>query len=251
MNIEFLMLVLNVNFPNCPQAHKINIDIYIKKKKNWETIFRIFHISKVKPMEQLNASFSLSKLINCFEKKIVGMNFKLLLVLFLATSLLVSMSDAGKDRRKKQKQKERQEDDDNNDEPAGGSEMGESGKAKDEKERTSVLEKQAGKKGDDESSSSEEDKEDEDEKKDNSTVIIREENEIIKAEKELDEEKVDQFRQSRVLRFTRSADEARVLPTDAAKFKRDTITQTLKSKELNDGVQLPLDKKPTATASTN
>lgn len=51
--------------------------------------------------------------------------------------------------------------------------MGESGKAKDEKERTSVLEKQAGKKGDDESSSSEEDKEDEDEKKDNSTVIIR------------------------------------------------------------------------------
>ncbi|KAF1747074.1 hypothetical protein GCK72_023533 [Caenorhabditis remanei] len=176
------------------------------------------------------------------------MNFKLFVVLFLAASLLVSMSEAGKDRRKKQKQKDRAEDDEADEETAGGKGLENSGKGKDEKERTSVLEKQAEKKTDDDESSSEEDDE-EDGKKDNSTVIIRKRREaavILPTDAIEVQRKIRSMIQSyRAI----SADEGRILPTDNNKFKRDTQIQ--KSREINDGVQLPLDKKPSATASTS
>ncbi|EGT59518.1 hypothetical protein CAEBREN_08621 [Caenorhabditis brenneri] len=214
------------------------------------------------------------------------MNIKLFFVLFLATALLVSVSEAGKDRRKKQKQKERNEEDDNNEETTGGKAMEESGKAREEKERSSVLEKQAEKKSEDDESSSEED-EDEKDKADNSTVIIRKKREVhaIEGLKELtfpdirlDEKHLQKaindvismitrletsiearkMSKTRAVRHAhqndimRDADEGRILPTDEARFKRDTTTtQIQKSREINDGAQLPIVKKPAATASPN
>ncbi|CAL2049250.1 unnamed protein product [Caenorhabditis brenneri] len=212
------------------------------------------------------------------------MNIKLFFVFFLATALLVSVSEAGKDRRKKQKQKERNEEDDNNEEAAGGKAMEESGKAREEKERSSVLEKQAEKKSEDDESSSEED-EDEKDKADNSTVIIRRKREVhaIEGLKELtfpdirlDEKHLQKAINDVISMITRletsiearkmsktravrhahqndiNADEGRILPTDESRFKRDTTTtQIQKSREINDGAQLPIVKKPAATASPN
>ncbi|PIC17380.1 hypothetical protein B9Z55_023643 [Caenorhabditis nigoni] len=174
------------------------------------------------------------------------MNFKFLLVLFLATALLVSMSEAGKDRRKKQKQKERQEDNDAEDETAGGRGIEESGKAKDEKERTSVLEKQAEKKTDDDESSSEEDEDDE--KKDNSTVIIRKRRDTGVALP------TDAAETTRIIHRMIRDLERNMMKTFGEvtmdRFKRQNPpTQMKKTQEINDGVQLPLDKKPSATAS--
>ncbi|CAI2356404.1 unnamed protein product [Caenorhabditis sp. 36 PRJEB53466] len=168
------------------------------------------------------------------------MKLKFLLICFLAVSLLVSLSEAGKDRKKK-KQKERQEDEESNEETVGGKGIENSGKNANEKERNSVLEKQAEKKTEEEESSSEEDEKEEAENK-NKTIIIRK-------KRSDDGVALPNDSLAETSKVKRSTDNERVLPTDAAnKFKRDT-TQMQKSKELNDGVQIPLEKKPTATAT--
>uniref|UniRef100_A0A8R1DII2 Uncharacterized protein n=1 Tax=Caenorhabditis japonica TaxID=281687 RepID=A0A8R1DII2_CAEJA len=172
------------------------------------------------------------------------MNFKLFFIGFLAVSLLVSMTEAGKDRRKKQKAKERAEDDETDQETAGGKGLEESGKGKDEKERSSVLEKQSEKKEEGESSSSEEDEEE----KNNSTVIIRRRRNVPGPSDGVQRYLNNNGKQSAKVE-NRAPEDAYVLPTDAIKrVKRNTV-EMVKSKEINDGVQLPIDKKPTATAA--